>query len=419
MRPSSFASSVSAQRLQRSQQRYQAAPAFRVSHSPPCENFVSQVASRCGPAVVKVLTEHAREENEPDLSELLESLFGGGSEVFIGADGLMIGGDAADARGPQRERRRRKRRVMRGQGSGFFIDGATLLTNAHVVKGASAVKVLLTTGEQLIGDVRGLDSVLDVAVVQVAVPPGMQLPSIPLNDGGSLQVGQWTISMGNPLGLNNSVSLGVLSSLKPMVEASLDWSLHDYLQTDAAINTGNSGGPLLNERGEVIGIVTAKAGGMNTEGLGFAIPIGRVLPVIPSLIAGAAITHPMLGLQLTDVHTQAAELLREEYDLPPSVGTPGAMVVNVLPRSPADLGALKPGDLIVRANGRHITSAAHLQAVIASSRVGANASMELVIARGAGQRSVLVAPVDFEEYSEARKEEEKRRSPSRRLILMP
>ena len=190
-------------------------------------------------------------------------------------------------------------------------------------------------------------------------------------------------------------------------------------ETDAAINTGNSGGPLLNERGEVIGIVTAKAGGVNTEGLGFAIPIGRILPIIPALVAGSSISHPMLGLQLTDVHTQAAELLREEYDLPTSVGMPGALVVSVLPKSPADLAALKPGDLVVRANGHGILSAAHLQAVLASVRLGANASMELRIARGGGQRSVFVSPIDFDEYSQARKQEDKRKSPSHRLILMP
>ena len=333
----SLASSVAGQRLQRSQQRYQAAPAqtpmpplhhyppanFKVATSAmPSDNFISKVVDQCGTAVVKILTEQTRDETSGgDLEDLLESLFGGG-EVFIGGDGVIFGGE---------ETRKKKKRVTRGQGSGFFIDSTTVVTNAHVVKGTSSLKILLTTGEQLVGTVRGLDSVLDVAVVAVSVPAGMRIPALVLNDGSKLKVGQWAISMGNPLGLNNSVSLGIVSSLRPNVEASVDWQSHDYLQTDAAINTGNSGGPLLNERGEVIGIVTAKAGGLNTEGLGFAIPIGRVLPVLHALLAGRPIPHPMLGIQLTEAHTQAAALIREEYDCPPDNVTPGALVIGVLP----------------------------------------------------------------------------------------
>lgn len=318
------ASSITAQRLARSQQRHagvekyaastEASSKFTVAPpTAPLDTFCSKVVERCGPAVVKILTEREREAEDSDLMELLEQLFSGagGGEVFIGADGIVIGDGRHGSGGHHsRNRRRRKRSVMRGQGSGFLIDSAgTILTNAHVVKGASVVKVLLTTGQQLIGEVRGLDSVLDVAVVSVAAPPTLMLPAaIPLSDGSRLKVGQWAISIGNPLGLNNSVSLGVLSSLLPSTETALDWVSHDHLQTDAAINQGNSGGPLLNERGEAIGLVHAKAGGMHTEGVGFAIPMRVILPLLPHLASGRIIQHAMLGVQMCDAHAEAAEL---------------------------------------------------------------------------------------------------------------
>ena len=262
-----------------------------------------------------------------------------------------------------------------------------------------------------------------MAVVSISAPAGVRLPSIPLSDCSRLRVGEWAISMGNPLGLNNSVSLGVVSSLKPELQAGLDWVVHDYLQTDAAINTGNSGGPLLNERGEAIGIVTAKAGGISTEGVGFAIPMGRVLPLLPSLLRGERVPHAMLGLQLTDVFTQAAELVREEHELHFNDTTPGALIMNVLPSSPAATASLQSGDLIVAIGGRRITSVAQVQQAIAASAIqpGIYRSFELGVRQRSGQqRSVQVTPVDFDEYSRARKEEEQqRRLPSRRLILMP
>ena len=304
---------------------------------------------------------------------------------------------------------------------GLRISGghATVLTNAHVVKGATAVKVLLTTGDTLVGNVRGMDTVLDVAVVAISTPPaGIRLPSIPLSDCRALRVGQWAISIGNPLGLNNSVSLGVISSLKPGREATLDWVAHDYLQTDAAINTGNSGGPLLNERGEAIGIVTAKAGGINTEGLGFAVPIGRVLPILGALLSGEVMQHAMLGLQLTDAHTQAAELVCEEHDVALE-GMAGALVIAVLPRSPAATAGIQAADLIVTISGRRIISSEQVQQAVSSMRLGSNGAMELGIVRHGAQRSVRAVPVDFEAYTCARKEEEKsqRRSPGRFILM--
>ena len=165
----SYASNVTAQRLQRSQQRHAGVAAVRARaaatnltvaapDAPTLDNFVTRVVEQCGSAVVKIQTEREREAPDTDLEELLESLFGGGGEVFIGADGILFGGDGGRSTSERRrrERRRKRRNVLRGQGSGFLIDEHHVLTNAHVVKGASAVKVLLKNGEQLIGDVKGM-----------------------------------------------------------------------------------------------------------------------------------------------------------------------------------------------------------------------------------------------------------------------
>lgn len=267
----------------------------------------------------------------------------------------------------------------------------------------------------------GMDAVLDVAVVEVAAPPKLRLPSIPLSDGAKLKVGQWCISIGNPLGLNNSVSLGVLSNLRPSTETALDWAAVDYLQTDAAINHGNSGGPLLNERGEAIGLVHAKAGGMNTEGLGFAIPMRAILPLIPNLCAGATIQHAMLGLQMCDNGiSEAAEMVREEYDLPAFDGTQGALVMNVLPSSPAAVANVQPGDILTIVGGHRVSSARDVQLILSGFRLNSNALLELSILRRGGPTSTKVRPIDFDEYTRTRQQEQMQRSPSRRgVFLMP
>ena len=434
----SYATNVTAQRLQRSQQRHAGVAATRAfaaatanfavaaPEAPALDNFVTRVVERCGSAVVKIHTEREREAPDGDLEELLESLFGGGGgEMFIGADGILFGGDGGGSNSTserrRRERRRKRRNVLRGQGSGFLIDEHHVLTNAHVVKGASVVKVLLTTGQQLLGQVKGTDSVLDVAVVEVAAPPNLRLPSIPLSDGAKLKVGQWCISIGNPLGLNNSVSLGVLSSLRPSTETALDWAPMDMLQTDAAINQGNSGGPLLNERGEAIGLVHAKAGGMHTEGLGFAIPMRALLPLIPNLCAGATMQHAMLGLQMCDNGiSEAAEMVRDEYDLPPFDGTRGALVMNVLPSSPAAVADVQPGDVLTIVGGHRVSSAREVVQIVSGFRLNSNALLELGILRRGGPMGTKVRPIDFDEYTAARQQERMQRSPSRRgIFLMP
>lgn len=185
-------------------------------------NFVTKVVQTSGPAVVKVMTERDQLDNADDLNDLL-------LDIFVGADGIYFG-DGTLTRG---ERGHGRRRINRGQGSGFLIDQSIVLTNAHVVQGVDRVTILTTTGAALAGTVRGVDNVLDVAAIAINAP--MRLPTIALSDCSRMQVGQWAIAIGNPLGLSNSVSLGVVSSLNPTQEVALDWASFEYLQTDVRV----------------------------------------------------------------------------------------------------------------------------------------------------------------------------------------
>jgi serine protease Do len=164
-------------------------------------------------------------------------------------------------------------RVLRGTGSGFIVDAQGLiLTNAHVVDGANTVTVVLNDGRSLQGQVLGRDESADVAVVKI---PASNLPTVTMGDSTAVQPGDWAIAIGNPLGLDHTVTVGVISGVDRLGSAIGSRSSQDrFIQTDAAINPGNSGGPLLNQQGQVIGINTAIIGG-DAQGLGFAIPINR------------------------------------------------------------------------------------------------------------------------------------------------
>jgi serine protease Do len=177
------------------------------------------------------------------------------------------------------------RRVARGTGSGFIIrSNGIILTNAHVVSGADRVTVTLKDGRQLTGQVLGADSATDVAVVQIQAN---NLPTVSIGNSDQLKIGEWAIAIGNPLGLDNTVTVGIVSGTERSSRALGARSTRQvsFIQTDAAINPGNSGGPLLNQNGQVIGINTAIIQG--AQGLGFAIPINQAQQIATQLIAQA------------------------------------------------------------------------------------------------------------------------------------
>ncbi len=228
-----------------------------------------------------------------------------------------------------------------GSGSGFVIDAAGfILTNFHVIENADRITVTLADGRALKGDFVGADPAIDVALIRVS--GAGPLPEAPLGNSDELRVGEWVCAIGNPLGYVHSVTVGVVSFVgRKLFDASLD----DYIQTDAAINFGNSGGPLINARGEVIGINSAISS--RATNIGFAVPINQAIAIIPQLKARGRVSRGLVGLVLTDITPD----LQRSLNLSVSRG---ALVQDVSGDSPAERAGLRPYDIIVAVDGRSI-----------------------------------------------------------------
>ncbi|MBE9050756.1 trypsin-like peptidase domain-containing protein [Nostocales cyanobacterium LEGE 11386] len=258
---------------------------------------------------------------------------------------------------------------LRGLGSGFILDKSGLvLTNAHVVDKADKVTVRLKDGRTYEGKVQGIDEVTDLAVVKINA--GNDLPVAPLGSSGNVQVGDWAIAVGNPLGFDNTVTLGIVSTLKrSSAQVGIADKRLDFIQTDAAINPGNSGGPLLNERGEVIGINTAIR--PDAMGIGFAIPIDKAKAIAAQLQRDGKVVHPYLGVQMVTLTPQLAKQNNTDPNSPiqiPEIN--GVLVMRVVPNSPAAAAGVRRGDVIVQIDGQAITSADQLQNLVENSRLG-------------------------------------------------
>ncbi|MBE9099906.1 HhoA/HhoB/HtrA family serine endopeptidase [Vacuolonema iberomarrocanum] len=312
-------------------------------------SFVASALQRIGPAVVRIDTESTVTRNpDPFLGDpLFRDFFGGGRGY---------------SQGPYEEH-------LRGQGSGFIISAdGSVLTNAHVVDRADRVTVTLKDGKQFEGEVLGVDEVTDMALVKIQ--PETDLPIAPLGDSEQVQVGDWAIAVGNPLGLDNTVTLGIVSTLNRSSSAvGIPDKRLDFIQTDAAINPGNSGGPLLNEQGEVIGINTAIRA--NAMGIGFAIPINKAKQILPQLEQGEEVAHPYLGVQIATLTPDLAKQNNEDPNA--SIFLPeanGALVVAIVPDSPAARSGLRRGDVILQVGERAITTADQLQRLVENSQVG-------------------------------------------------
>ena len=260
--------------------------------------------------------------------------------------------------------------LLRGQGSGFIVDSkGIILTNAHVVNKADKVTVTLNDGRQFIGEVKGTDEVTDLAVVKVETK-GEILPIATLGDSDLVQVGDWAIAVGNPLGFNNTVTLGIISTLKrPSSAVGIPDKRLDFIQTDAAINPGNSGGPLLNYKGEVIGINTAiRADAM---GIGFAIPINKAKEIKDILARGEQVPHPFIGIQMITLNP---EIAKENNSDPNSVlilpEVKGVLVTKILSGTPAEKSGMRIGDVIIEIDNQSVLSAEQLQRKVENSNIG-------------------------------------------------
>jgi len=257
-----------------------------------------------------------------------------------------------------------------GQGSGVILsDDGVILTNAHVVKNAAKVTVTLTDGRTFEGSVKGSDDYMDLAAVKIN-PTGRPLPTAPLGRSDELQVGDWVIAIGNAVGLDSTVTLGIVSSLsRSAAEVGIPNKKVNFIQTDAAINPGNSGGPLLNEFGEVIGINTAIRA--NAAGIGFAIPIDTAEKAMRDLKEGRKIAHAYLGISMSSLTPEAAR--QNNADPNSNVELPeltGALVLAVAPDTPAAKAGVRKFDLIQELAGRPIRTAADAQAAVDAAKVG-------------------------------------------------
>lgn len=322
-------------------------------------SFVAAAVAKTGPAVVRI-------DTEKTVASRAEPFF---EDPFF----REFFGDRFGAQIP-------RERQVRGQGSGFITQkNGIVLTNAHVVSGADRVTVTLKDGREFEGVVKGTDEVTDLAVVKIQNSAG-DLPVAPLGNSSDILVGDWAIAVGNPVGLNNTVTLGIISTLtRSSAQVGIPDKRIDFLQTDAAINPGNSGGPLLNERGEVIGINTAIRPDAN--GIGFAIPIDQAREITNTLAAGRQVPHPYVGVQMRTLTPELAQRNNSNPNSPFTIPeVEGVLVLRVLPNTPAEAAGLRLGDVITAIDGQPIDDAVQLQSIVDSS--GLNRGLQFSVIRG-------------------------------------
>lgn len=281
-----------------------------------------------------------------------------------------------------------RQRVERGSGSGFIINASgQILTNSHVVDGADIVTITLKDGRTFKGKVLGEDPVTDVAVVKIDAD---HLPTITLGSSDDLQPGEAAIAIGNPLGLNNTVTSGIISAIgRSSSDIGASDKRVDYLQTDAAINPGNSGGPLLNARGEVIGMNTAIIRG--AQGLGFAIPVNTLKKIAAELISQGKVVHPYLGIQMVTLTPEIKENILTRFgDRVNLTANQGVLLVKIVPDSPAAVGGLNPGDVITRINHQPVQKVEEVQKIVEDSKIGT--PLQIQVERGKQINQITVSP---------------------------
>lgn len=316
------------------------------------ENAFASIADRAKPAVVSITTEEVEEYEIP------------GFEFFFD-----IPEEFRDFFELPRSQPRKYKRRYSGTGSGVIISAqGYILTNEHVVRNAEKITVVLNDGSKYSGKVIGKDERLDLAVIKIK---GNGLPFLTLGDSDKVRVGDWAIAIGSPFGLEQTVTVGVISAIRQSVPIE-GRVFKNLIQTDAAINRGNSGGPLLNIKGEVIGINTAIFAPTGVfAGVGFAIPSNQAKAVIDELIEKGKVTRGWLGVEIKEVD----DVIKKQFGLP---SKRGALVNNLL-EGPAKDAGIKRGDVIWIFDGVEVKNVAHLQDIVASKKPGS--IVEVVVYR--------------------------------------
>lgn len=324
-------------------------------------NFIVNVVEKVGSTVVRIDATNQRVSTLPKTwqNPLFKNFFG---QEFNPSD----------------------KHITRGTGSGFIISSqGHILTNAHVISGSNLVKVTLKDGRVFEGKVQGIDPLTDVGVVTIKAE---ELPTVSLGRSDQLTPGQWAIAIGNPLGLDNSVTIGIISATgRSSSQVGIPEKRVRFIQTDAAINPGNSGGPLLNAEGEVIGINTAiRADG---QGLGFAIPIESAKRIADQLLIKGRVEHPYLGITMGEITPDNYSMLQSKYQL--KTDSPQGVIINrIIPDSPAEKGGLLPGDILLKIGGVAVKNPPDVQERIEESEVGKKLMIE--INRGGKILSIFV-----------------------------
>lgn len=255
-----------------------------------------------------------------------------------------------------------------GSGSGIIISAdGYIITNSHVIEGASGIEVVLNSGDTYTAKLIGSDTKTDLAVVKI---DATNLPVAELGKSADLKVGELAVAIGNPLGLEfqGSVTAGVISALNRTME--VDGRQYTLVQTDAAINPGNSGGPLVNKYGQIIGINTVKISSTTAEGMGFAIPIDVAVPIIEELIENGYVSgRPQIGIGIRDI----SESMSRYYDLPV-----GIYVVSVSSGNGAEKAGIQPGDVIIKADDKAVATSDELNDVRDTHKAGEKLKLTLV-----------------------------------------
>jgi len=311
-----------------------------------------EVSEKVTPAVVNIRAERIRRGG--DLGPLFDEYFG---ELF---------------KQPPRQRQ------AQSLGSGFLVSAdGYILTNEHVIKGAEQISVRLSDQRVFKGEVVGVDPRTDVAVLKIDAEGG--LPTVVFGDSDRLKVGEWALAIGNPFGLDRTLTVGVISATGRANVGIEDYE--DFIQTDASINPGNSGGPLLNIYGEVVGINTAIVA--SGQGIGFAIPVNLARLIADQLIESGEVTRGWLGVSIQPVTAELAESFGLER-------VTGALVNQVVPGSPAETAGLQRGDVLLSLDGKEIRGVRELQLLVASTPVGKSVRVALLRDGDRQEREVTI-----------------------------
>ncbi len=335
--------------------------AFIVNES---KSFITKAIEKSGPAVVTIDTQRLVKPNKVSITPniLKDPYF----EKFFG---LTIPFESQE-------------RIEQGQGSGVIIDNGIVLTNAHVVNQSEKLIVGLQDGRRFSGKVLGQDMLTDLAVIKLNGKGPW--PKASLGNSDDINVGDWAIAVGNPYGLENTVTLGIISNLNRNVS---QLGIYDkkikLIQTDAAINPGNSGGPLLNSKGEVIGINTLIRSGPGA-GLSFAIPINKVKEIVNELLANGKVIHPMIGISLIN------ETSLDTNNIKVKVGY-------VVPKSPAAKSGILVNDIILKVEKEYIYKSSDV--VDAINQNGINKFANILIERNKSLININVKPIDIRDLS--------------------